>query len=96
MAANCHLGWSIHNFGVQEYMGYPGQVSEVFTKFPVVENGVVVLDDAPGLGVDIDEEAAKLAFLATQMYLPVARRVGGDAARLVIRSRPGCRSDARD
>ena len=41
MAANCHLGWTIHNFGVQEYMGYPEQTSEVFTRLPVVENGVV-------------------------------------------------------
>ena len=77
MAANCQLGWTIHNFGVQEYMGYPEQVSEVFTTFPVVENGVVVLDDdTPGLGVEIDEDAAK-RFPFDPKYLPVNRKVDG-------------------
>jgi mannonate dehydratase len=72
MAANIHLGFSIPNFGVQEFMGYPPKVSEVFTASYSLVDGHIELDEnVPGLGVDIDVEAAA-RYPYQAKYLPVA------------------------
>ena len=57
-AANFALDWTIPNFGMQEYMGYPEDTWRVFTPHYRLEGGVITLDDTPGLGVEFDEEAA--------------------------------------
>lgn len=57
-AANLALDWTIPNFGIQEYMGYPEETWEVFTPHYRLQDGVITLDETPGLGVDVDEEAA--------------------------------------
>lgn len=58
MAANLALDWTIPNFGMQEYMGYPDDTMKVFTPHYHLEQGVITLDQTPGLGVEIDEAAA--------------------------------------
>ena len=60
-AANLHLDLATHNFGVQEWCGMEAdpRVREVFTGLPYVKDGCAYLEDRPGIGVDIDEEAAK-------------------------------------
>ncbi|MHB1010607.1 MAG: D-mannonate dehydratase ManD [Propionibacteriaceae bacterium] len=76
LAASIHMGASTHNFGVQEYMGYADLVHEAFPHAWTYDDGVLQPGDAPGLGVDIDEEILSLHPYETA-YLPVARRVDG-------------------
>ena len=60
-AANLHLDFSTHNFGIQEWCGFETdpRIQEVFTGLPYIKDGFAYLDEKPGLGVDINEEAAK-------------------------------------
>jgi mannonate dehydratase len=58
--ANCHVSLSAPNFGVQEYaVGWGDAVREVFSTTPSYEDGYVNVNDLPGLGIDINEAAAK-------------------------------------
>ena len=58
-AAQIHLDLVSPNFGVQEFSGFTPEEREVFPGAPEARNGYIYLNDKPGLGVDIDEEAAK-------------------------------------
>ncbi|HEY3280886.1 MAG TPA: enolase C-terminal domain-like protein [Armatimonadota bacterium] len=58
-AANLHLDLACPNFGVQEWCGFPDAVYEVFPGCPVVRQGYAYVNEAPGLGVDIDEKLAE-------------------------------------
>jgi mannonate dehydratase len=75
-AAATHLDLVIPNFGIQEHMGYPGLVDEVFKGGPTYADGYLHPGDAPGLGIDYDETAAA-TFPYSPKYLPVARRLDG-------------------
>ncbi len=57
-AANVHLDVALPNFGIQEFTGIPDVLREVFPGAPEQEGGYLYPGDAPGLGVDIDEELA--------------------------------------
>lgn len=59
MAAQMHLDLAVPNFGIQEFAGFNDAEEEVFPGCPKLENGYAYLNDAPGIGVDFDEEAAK-------------------------------------
>lgn len=55
-----HLDMHIHNFGIQEFMGFTDEEREVFPGCPEMPtDGYIYLSDRPGIGVDFDEEAAK-------------------------------------
>lgn len=62
-AANAHIDLAIWNFGIQEaarIIREPQEkVQEVFPGMPTVENGYMHVNEAPGLGVDVDENLAK-------------------------------------
>lgn len=58
-AANVHLDLVIHNFGVQEYSPFREATQEVFPGCPTIKNGWLSVNEAPGLGVDINEDLAK-------------------------------------
>jgi mannonate dehydratase len=60
-AANAHMDLACWNFGLQEGPGnFSDKLREVFPGSPTVKNGYVFVNEAPGLGVDINEqEAAK-------------------------------------
>ena len=58
VAANLHLDVSCHNFGIQEYVHPNEALQEVFPGCPVAKDGYLYPSDRPGLGVDLDEEAA--------------------------------------
>ena len=75
-AAAVHLDMAIPNFGIQEYMGYPDLVGEVFHGGPTYADGYLHPSQAPGLGIDYDEQAAA-KFEYSPKYLPVARRLDG-------------------
>lgn len=57
-AANLHLDLACPNFGIQEWYEFSDRMREVFPGCPTVKNGYAYVNDAPGLGVDIDEELA--------------------------------------
>jgi mannonate dehydratase len=76
-AAHIHLNTWTHNFGIQEYVG-PGneQVQKIFSHDIEVEDGLALVSEAPGLGVDFDELAAEL-YPYKRSYLPVSRLEDG-------------------
>jgi mannonate dehydratase len=76
MSAALHLDVSIPNFGLQEYMPHDVATDEVFPHGYRFEAGYLHPSEAPGLGVDIDEEAAA-RFPYQPAYLPVNRLEDG-------------------
>ena len=76
MAAALHLDLAIHNFGIQEYMEHQPLAGEVFRSSYTFAGGMMHPGDAPGLGVDYDDEAAE-RFPYETAYLPAARLVDG-------------------
>ncbi len=72
LAAQLHVGLAIHNFGIQEYMEHSEATNSVFLQSMRFEDGYLHPGDAPGLGVELDEEAAG-AFPYQPAYLPVSR-----------------------
>ncbi len=76
MAAAVNFGLWVPNFGIQELMPHSALTDEVFPHHYRFEGGSLVLDDVPGLGVEIDETlAAKYPY--ERAYLPVARLADG-------------------
>ena len=57
-AANLQLDLWAPNFGIQEWCRFGDAAREVFPGTPEVRNGYLYPNDGPGLGIDIDEQAA--------------------------------------
>ena len=76
-ATHMHLNIWAPNFGVQEYVGFGNaKALKIFKHDIKVENGLAYVSDAPGLGVEFDEEvAAELPY--KRSYLPVSRLEDG-------------------
>ncbi|MBN7793896.1 D-galactonate dehydratase family protein [Microbacterium esteraromaticum] len=72
MAAAMHLGLAIHNFGIQEYMQHGDRTNEVFRQSFTWQNGMLHPGYAPGLGVELDTDAAG-EYPYEQAYLPFNR-----------------------
>jgi len=76
MAAALHFDLSVPNFGVQEYMRHTSETDAVFPHAYTFADGAMHPGEAPGLGVDIDEElAAKYEY--NRAFLPVNRLEDG-------------------
>jgi len=76
MAAALHFDLSVPNFGIQEYMRHTADTDAVFPHAYSFADGYLHPSDAPGLGVDIDEDlAAKFPYVRAS--LPVARLEDG-------------------
>ncbi|MFJ6302183.1 D-mannonate dehydratase ManD [Pseudarthrobacter oxydans] len=76
LSASLHLGLATTNFAIQEFMGYDPLVAEVFQPSYTFQDGYLHPGEAPGLGVEVNEEAAA-RFPYTQAYLPIARDLDG-------------------
>lgn len=76
MAAALHLDLAIHNFGIQEYMRHGALTNEVFRQSFTFTDGYLHPGDQPGLGVELDEQAAA-RFPYQPAYLPVNRLKDG-------------------
>jgi mannonate dehydratase len=76
MAAALHLDLAIHNFGIQEYMRHGELTNEVFRQSFTFTDGYLHPGDQPGLGVELDEEAAA-RFPYVPAYLPYNRLKDG-------------------
>ncbi len=76
MAAALHFDLSVPNFGIQEYMRHSEETDAVFPHHYSFADGAMHPGDAPGLGVEIDEDlAAKFPY--RRAYLPVNRLEDG-------------------
>jgi mannonate dehydratase len=76
LAAALHFDLAVHNFGIQEYMRHSEETDWVFPHEYTFERGTMHPGDAPGLGVDLDEElAAKYPY--ERAYLPISRKLDG-------------------
>lgn len=58
-ASNAHIDLAIWNFGIQEMKHFSDLAREVFPGTPTVKDGYMHVNEAPGLGVDINEALAK-------------------------------------
>ncbi len=76
MAAALHFGLSVPNFGIQEYMRHTAETDAVFPHAYAFAEGAMHPGEAPGLGVDIDEELAG-RHPYRRAYLPVNRLEDG-------------------
>jgi mannonate dehydratase len=76
LAASLHFDLAINNFGIQEYMPHQEMVHEVFTPNYRFENGLMYIDDTPGIGVEVNEEKAK-QYPYQAASLPVNRKSDG-------------------
>jgi mannonate dehydratase len=76
LAAALHFDLSVHNFGIQEYMRHTEETDRVFPHHYAFEAGMMYPGDAPGLGVDIDEELAA-QYPYERAYLPINRKLDG-------------------
>ncbi|HEY6103837.1 MAG TPA: D-mannonate dehydratase ManD [bacterium] len=72
LAAALHVDLAIPNFGIQEYMPHSAETDAVFPHAYSYRDGEMYPGDEPGLGVDIDEEAAE-RYPYRRAYLPVNR-----------------------
>ena len=57
-AANAHIDLAVWNFGIQEPHHFSEKLREIFPGAPTIKNGYMYVNEAPGLGVDIDEKLA--------------------------------------
>ncbi|GAB3825915.1 D-mannonate dehydratase ManD [Kribbella italica] len=76
MAAGLHLDLAIHNFGIQEYMQHGDLTNEVFRQTFTFTKGYLHPGNEPGLGVELDEEAAT-KYPYKPAYLPYNRLKDG-------------------
>jgi mannonate dehydratase len=76
MAAALHFDLSVANFGIQEYMRHSEDTDRVFPHAYDFQDGFMHPGNAPGLGVEIDEELAA-RFPYERAYLPVNRLLDG-------------------
>jgi mannonate dehydratase len=76
LAASLHVDVALNNFGIQEYMPHAEVVSDVFQTGYRFRAGYLELDESPGLGVTIDEEAAA-RYPYVPAALPVNRKLDG-------------------
>ncbi len=76
LAASLHFCLAVNNFGILEYMPHQDVVHEVFSINYSLSDGHLQISDAPGLGVDLDEERAR-KYPYAMASLPVGRREDG-------------------
>jgi mannonate dehydratase len=58
-ACNVALDLACWNFGIQEYSPFSERTREVFSNCPVMKDGYLYANEAPGWGIEVDEKAAK-------------------------------------
>jgi mannonate dehydratase len=76
MAAALHFDIAVHNFGIQEYMHHSSETDAVFPHNYTYQAGYMYPGDAPGLGVQFDEQLAA-RFPYQRAYLPLNRKLDG-------------------
>ena len=81
-AANAHLDLASSNFGIQESVSFNQAMRDVFPGAPTMKDGYMWVNEAPGLGVDLDEALAlKFPFPEHPGYWEPVRRRDGTSVR---------------
>ena len=75
-AVNWHMNVSAYNFGIQEDGTTNYEIKEIITGGPTYKDGYLYMDDTPGIGCDINEEAAA-KYPYKRAYIPVCRKNDG-------------------
>ncbi len=75
-SANCHMDLATWNFGIQESVTFSERLQSVFSGCPTMKNGYMSVNEAPGLGVDIDEKEAAKYPISTKSNWIVRKRDG--------------------
>jgi mannonate dehydratase len=75
-AANCHMDLAVWNFGIQEAVSFSEKMQSVFTGCPTMNKGYMSVNEAPGLGVDINEKEAAKYPINTKSNWVVRKRDG--------------------
>ena len=57
-AANAHIDLAVWNFGIQESVHFSEILQEIFPGAPYMDNGYMLVNEAPGLGVEVNEKLA--------------------------------------
>lgn len=57
-AANAHIDLAVWNFGIQEAVNFSPLLEDIFPGAPTMKDGYMIINEAPGLGVDVNEELA--------------------------------------
>ena len=57
-AANAHIDLAVWNFGIQEAVNFSPLMYDIFPGAPTMDNGYMIINEAPGLGVDVNEKLA--------------------------------------
>jgi mannonate dehydratase len=50
---------AVWNFGIQERVVFSDKLREIFPGAPTMKNGYMYVNEAPGLGVEVNEKLAK-------------------------------------
>jgi len=60
IGASCNIALDVacQNFGIQEYTAFGERTKEVFRGCPIMKDGYWYPNDAPGWGIEVDEQAA--------------------------------------
>jgi mannonate dehydratase len=74
MGAALHFDLGVDNFGIQEYVQHTSETDAVLPHSYIFEDGLMHPGEAPGIGVDIDEELAA-QYLYQRASLPVNREL---------------------
>ena len=75
-AANGHIDLAVWNFGIQESHFWSEKAQEVFSGCPTFKNGYMYINEAPGIGVDINEKAAAKYPIGTRSNWTVRKADG--------------------
>ena len=75
-AVNWHLNISEYNFGILEDGAVDDFIKDVVSGGPIYQDGWLVMEERPGIGCDIDEDAAAL-YPFRKAYLPICRQKDG-------------------
>jgi len=75
-AAQAHIDLAIWNFGIQEAVQFSDKLKTIFTGCPTMNNGYMYVNEAPGIGVDINEKEAAKYPLTTKSNWQVRKKDG--------------------
>jgi mannonate dehydratase len=70
------MDYAIWNFGIQELGTFNEKMQTVFSGCPTVDNGYMSVNEAPGLGVDINEKEAAKYPISTKSNWQVRKNDG--------------------
>jgi len=75
-SAHAHLDLPIYNFGIQEAVKFSDKLQTIFSGCPTMKEGYMYVNEAPGLGVDVNEKEAAKYPIGTKSRWQVRRDDG--------------------